>query len=71
MRGSVSCRLFLIFLSGLLWGTLCACGKKDKTQDGWFRDRSGDYVKGLEGPALKVLKPAQTEPFSQDYEIPE
>jgi len=65
-------RLSLVFLSSLLLGTLCACSKKDKTQEGWFRDRSGDYAKNAEeGPVLKVLEPSKTEPFSQDYQIPE
>lgn len=65
-------RLGLVFLSSLLLGTLGACSKKDKTQEGWFRDRSGDYVKNAkEGPVLKVLEPSKTEPFSQDYQIPE
>ncbi len=65
-------RLGLVFLSSLLLGTLCACSKKDKTQEGWFRDRSGDYVKNAEEcPVLKVPEPAKTEPFSQDYQIPE
>ncbi len=61
-----------VFLGGLLLSTLCACGKKDKAQDGWFRDRSGDYVRNAEeGPLLKVPEPTRTEPFSQDYQIPE
>jgi uncharacterized lipoprotein len=65
-------RLSVVFLSSLLLGTLCACSKQDKTQEGWFRDRSGDYVKNAEeGPLLKVPEPARTEPFSQDYQIPE
>ncbi len=63
--------LSLALLSALLLGTLCACSKKNKAQDGWFRDRSGDYVKDLEGPVLKVPEPAKTEPFSQEYQIPE
>lgn len=65
-------RLGLVFLSSLLLGTLCACSKKDKAQEGWFRDRSGDYVKHVEErPVLKVPEPAKTESFSEDYQIPE
>ncbi len=63
--------LGLALLSALLLSTLCACSKKNKAQDGWFRDRSGDYVKDTEVPVLKVPDPSKTEPFSQEYQIPE
>jgi len=43
---------------------LMGCGK-----DGWFRDRSEDYLYAKSYPMLKVPSNIHAEPFSKEYEI--
>lgn len=44
---------------------LAGCG-----QQGWFHDRSEDYVDAQSCPMLKVSGDMQPESFSQEYSIP-